>query len=127
MAHAMFRPRRLREKALLRAMTRETSLAVDDFVYPLFVVHGRGVREPITSMPGQSHLSVDELVRLAFTASHLRLGHVRNVVLPGGTGSIGGLSVVTLSMATARAIFRDAKEDGALRPGNVPRSPTGVR
>ena len=74
-----------------------------------------------------TELSVDELVRLAFTASHLRLGLVRNVVLPGGTGSIGGLSVVTLSMATARAIFRDAKEDGALRPGNVPRSPTGVR
>jgi LCP family protein required for cell wall assembly len=71
-------------------------------------------------------LSVDELVELAFTASHVRLKHVRNVVLPGGTGSIGGLSVVTLSMSTARAIFADAKVDGALRPGNVPRSPTGT-
>ena len=71
-------------------------------------------------------LSVDELVGLAFTALHVRMKHVRNVVLPGGTGSIGGLSVVTLSMSAARAIFADAKRDGALRPGNVPRSPTGT-
>ena len=63
MPHPMFRPRRLREKSLLRKMVRETALAVDDFVYPLFVQHGRGLREPIASMPGQSRLSVDELVK----------------------------------------------------------------
>src|SRR5947207_11101152 len=63
MPHPMFRPRRLREKPLLRKMVRETALAVDDFVYPLFVQHGRGVREPIASMPGQARLSVDELVK----------------------------------------------------------------
>jgi polyisoprenyl-teichoic acid--peptidoglycan teichoic acid transferase len=73
-----------------------------------------------------TELSVDQLVRLAFTASYLRPDRIRNVVLPGGTGSIGGLSVVTLSMSAARAIFSDAKTDGALRPGNVPRSPTGT-
>jgi polyisoprenyl-teichoic acid--peptidoglycan teichoic acid transferase len=74
-----------------------------------------------------SDLRMEELVRLAFTASHLRPRDVRNVVLPGGTGSVGGLSVVTLAMGTARAIFRDARADGVLRRGNVPRSPTGVR
>src|SRR3989440_12740208 len=63
MAHAMFRPRRLREKPLLRALIRETALAVDDLIYPLFAVHGRGVRDPITSMPGQFRLSIDELVK----------------------------------------------------------------
>ena len=73
-----------------------------------------------------TELSVDELVKLAFTAIHVRLKHVRNVVLPGGTGSIGGLSVVTLSMSAARTIFTDAKGDGALLPRNVPRSPTGT-
>jgi porphobilinogen synthase len=82
MAHAMFRPRRLREKALLRAMTRETSLAVDDFVYPLFVVHGRGVREPISSMPGQSHLSVDELVKEAKDAAGMGIPAVLLFGLP---------------------------------------------
>lgn len=71
-------------------------------------------------------LSVDELVQLAFTASQMRPRRVRNVVLPGGTGNIGGLSVVTLSMSTARAIFADAKVDGALKSRNVPRSPTGT-
>jgi porphobilinogen synthase len=63
MPHPIFRPRRLREKSLLRTMVRETTLAVDDLVYPLFVVHGRGVREPIAPMPGQHRLSVDELVK----------------------------------------------------------------
>jgi porphobilinogen synthase len=44
---------------------RETRLAVDDLVYPAFVIHGRGVREPIASMPGQSRLSIDELLKEA--------------------------------------------------------------
>jgi porphobilinogen synthase len=61
MGQSMFRPRRLREKPLLRKLVRETRLAVDDLVYPVFTVQGRGVREPIPSMPGQSRLSIDEL------------------------------------------------------------------
>jgi porphobilinogen synthase len=69
MAHAMFRPRRLREKGLLRRLVRETTLAVDDLLYPLFAVHGRGVREAIPSMPGQCRLSVDELVKEAKDAA----------------------------------------------------------
>jgi porphobilinogen synthase len=47
----------------LRKLVRETELAVDDLMYPVFAVHGRGVRDPIPSMPGQSRLSVDELVK----------------------------------------------------------------
>ncbi len=69
MSHPMFRPRRLREKPLLRALVRETTLSVDDLIYPLFVVPGRGVREPIGSMPGQARLSVDELVKEAKDAA----------------------------------------------------------
>jgi porphobilinogen synthase len=69
MAHVTFRPRRLREKRLLRRMVRETALSVDDFVYPLFVVHGRGVREPITAMPGQFRVSIDELLKEAKDAA----------------------------------------------------------
>jgi porphobilinogen synthase len=63
MAHPVFRPRRLREKALLRTMVRETRLDLQDLVYPMFAIHGRGIREPIGSMPGQSRLTVDELVK----------------------------------------------------------------
>ena len=48
--------------------------------------------------------------RLAFTASTVPPTKVQNVVLPGGTGMIGGISVVTLDMARARAIVADAKQ-----------------
>ncbi len=65
MPYPVFRPRRLRESPLLRRMVREATLQVDDLIYPIFAVPGRGVREPIPSMPGQSRLSVDELVKEA--------------------------------------------------------------
>ncbi|HXG75810.1 MAG TPA: porphobilinogen synthase [Gaiellaceae bacterium] len=55
------RPRRLRRTEALRALVRETPLAPDDFVCPLFVVPGAGVRRPVSSMPGVDQLSVDAL------------------------------------------------------------------
>ncbi len=73
MPHPVFRPRRLRESPLLRKMVRETTLQVDDLIYPLFAVHGRGVREPIPSMPGQKRLSVDELVKEAKDAASMQI------------------------------------------------------
>ncbi|HTO10384.1 MAG TPA: porphobilinogen synthase [Candidatus Binatia bacterium] len=89
MPHPMFRPRRLREKALLRKMVRETALAVDDFVYPLFVQHGRGVREPITSMPGQARLSVDELVKECKDAAGMGIPAVLLFGLPAEKDPLG--------------------------------------
>jgi porphobilinogen synthase len=83
MPHPMFRPRRLREKSLLRSMVRETALAVDDLVYPLFVVHGRGVREPIAPMPGQHRLSIDELVKECKDAAGMGIPAVLLFGLPG--------------------------------------------
>ena len=59
------RPRRLRRNETLRRMVRETTLSADDFIYPLFAVPGSGVREPVGSMPGVFHLSVDQLVQEA--------------------------------------------------------------
>lgn len=56
------RLRRLRATANLREMVRETRLHPSDFIHPLFVVHGEGVKKEISSMPGQYHLSVDKLV-----------------------------------------------------------------
>ncbi len=56
------RPRRLRRTATLRRMVRETNLAPDDFIYPLFVRHGTDIQQPIRSMPGQFQWSVDKLV-----------------------------------------------------------------
>jgi porphobilinogen synthase len=71
MGHPIYRPRRLREKPLLRKMVRETRLALDNLIYPLFVVHGRGIREPIAPMPGQCRLSVDEVVKEAKDAASM--------------------------------------------------------
>jgi len=71
MAHPIYRPRRLRDKALLRKMVRETTLSSDDLIYPLFVVHGRGLRQPIAPMPGQYRLSVDEVIKEAKDAASM--------------------------------------------------------
>jgi len=83
MPHAMFRPRRLREKSLLRRLVRETTLGVNDLVYPMFAVHGRGVREPIESMPGQCRLSVDELMKEAKDVAGMGIPAVLLFGLPG--------------------------------------------
>ena len=55
--------RRLRRTGLLRELVQETILNPKDFVYPLFVTHGRNMRAEIPSMPGVYHLSVDQLVK----------------------------------------------------------------
>ena len=58
-----YRPRRLRKNENFRRMIRETTLSVDNLIYPLFVVPGTKVKKPITSMPGNFQMSVDHIVR----------------------------------------------------------------
>jgi len=80
MAFPADRPRRLRRTAALRSLVRETRLLPTDLVLPLFAVPGRGVRQPVPSMPGVAQLSVDlvlEEVRAAKAAG------VRAVILFG--------------------------------------------
>ena len=79
-ARSFARFRRLRRSEGLRRLVRETALSPSDFVYPLFVVHGRDAREEIPSMPGQYHLSID---RLAAEAEELRALGVPAVLLFG--------------------------------------------
>lgn len=57
-----YRPRRLRKNENFRRMLRETSLSASDFIYPLFVVEGKGVKKPINSMPGNFQMSIDNLL-----------------------------------------------------------------
>jgi porphobilinogen synthase len=57
-----YRPRRLRRTETLRRLVRETRLSVDNLILPLFVVPGKGVENPVGSMPGVSQLSVDRTV-----------------------------------------------------------------
>ncbi len=58
-----YRPRRLRRNENFRRLIRETRLSVDDLIYPLFVVEGKGIKKPIDSMPGNYQMSVDNLVK----------------------------------------------------------------
>lgn len=55
------RMRRIRENKVLRQMTKETSLEISDFIYPLFVVEGEGIKKEIPSMPDCYHFSIDKL------------------------------------------------------------------
>jgi len=63
MYYPAYRPRRLRKNENFRRLIRETKLSVDDLVYPLFVVTGKGVKKPISSMPGNFQMSVDHIVK----------------------------------------------------------------
>ncbi|MDR3556073.1 MAG: porphobilinogen synthase [Syntrophobacteraceae bacterium] len=58
----VYRPRRFRRTENLRRMIRETRLDVDHLVYPLFVMPGKGVKNPVQSMPGVFQFSVDQLI-----------------------------------------------------------------
>ncbi len=84
-----FRPRRLRRTSTLRRMVRETVLTPDDFIYPLFVVHGKGQARPISSMPGQSQWSVDMLPRQAEEIASLGIPAVILFGLPATKDAVG--------------------------------------
>ena len=55
------RPRRLRGSHLLRNMVRETRMSADSLIYPMFIAEGSGVKEEISSMPGQYRYSIDTM------------------------------------------------------------------
>src|SRR5512139_2074340 len=58
-----YRPRRLRANETIRRMVRETTLSPDNFIYPMFVTHGKGVKKEISSMPGNYQQSIENLVK----------------------------------------------------------------
>ena len=83
------RMRRLRRSEPLRRMVRETSLDPSDFIYPIFVTHGRDVRVPIASMPGQYQLSPDQLAREAAELRDLGVPAVMVFGLPSAKDDLG--------------------------------------
>ena len=62
MYYPSYRMRRLRRTPAIRRMMRETTLSVDDLIYPLFVIAGENVKNPISSMPGCFQLSIGNLL-----------------------------------------------------------------
>lgn len=83
------RPRRLRFSPALRRMVRETTLTPADFVYPLFVRHGRGVQQEIRSMPGQFQWSVDRLAAEARSIAGLGIPAVILFGIPAEKDALG--------------------------------------
>ncbi len=109
------RTRRTRRTEALRGLVRETRIDPAQFIYPLFVTHGRDVRAPIESMPGQSHLSVDQLAR---EAGELRSLGVRAVLLfglPAAKDAVGSEAYAAdgIVQQAARAL-KDADPDLAV-------------
>ncbi len=84
-----YRPRRVRMSENLRRMVRETTLSPADFIYPLFVVHGRKVKREIPSMPGNYHWSVDMLPREAEEIARLSIPAVILFGLPASKDPVG--------------------------------------
>jgi porphobilinogen synthase len=68
--------RRLRRTPALRRLVQETHVVPSQLIWPLFVRHGEGVRQPVDAMPGVAQLSVDELVKDAARAQSLGLGGI---------------------------------------------------
>src|SRR5579859_4562171 len=83
------RMRRLRTTPALRTLIRETQLSPADFIYPLFVVHGRDIHAPIPSMPGVFHMSVDVVAQEARELARLEIPAVVLFGLPAAKDPIG--------------------------------------
>jgi len=106
------RPRRLRRTSTLREAVRETRLDPRDFIYPIFVRPGRGIREPIESMPGQARLTVDLLpaeadaVRAHGLAGLLLFG-LPEAKDPQGSGAYAEDGIVQRAVRALRAAHPD--------------------
>ena len=89
MSYPSSRPRRLRRTPALRSLVRETRLSPKDFVYPLFVVEGTGVKESISSMPGQGRYSADLVADEARRAWDLGIPAVLLFGIPAHKDALG--------------------------------------
>lgn len=88
-AFPIVRPRRLRMSSALRRLTAETHLNAAQFVLPVFVVSGEGVRRPIASMPGHFQLSVDQIALLAKEAESVGIGGLLFFGIPDQKDEVG--------------------------------------
>ena len=83
------RLRRTRLNPLLRDLVRETRLDLDNFIYPLFVVEGEGIRNEIASMPGVFQLSIDEILKECCELKSLGIKSILLFGIPSLKDSVG--------------------------------------
>jgi porphobilinogen synthase len=104
--------RRLRRTASLRNLVRETRLSPQQFVYPLFVTQGQNVKQEIASLPGQYHLSIDQLRREAAELLSLGIGAVILFGLPADKDEVGSEAYASdgIVQQAVRALKREAPD-----------------
>jgi len=83
------RPRRLRKNRTIRDMIAETSLSTDDFVYPIFVIEGESIKNPVASMPGIYQLSIENAIEEAKEAFNLGIKSVILFGIPNKKDEVG--------------------------------------
>ena len=81
--------RRLRINPAIRQMVRETSVCASDFIYPLFVVEGEGVKKEVSSMPGVFQMSLDEILKECEIVRNLGIKAVILFGIPSLKDSVG--------------------------------------
>ena len=81
--------RRLRINPAIREMVRETSVCASDFIYPLFVVEGKGVKKEISSMPGVFQMSLEEILKECEIVRNLGIKAVILFGIPSLKDSVG--------------------------------------
>lgn len=81
--------RRLRINPAIREMVRETSVCASDFIYPLFIVEGKGVKKEISSMPGVFQMSLDEILKECEIVRNLGIKAVILFGIPSLKDSVG--------------------------------------
>ena len=89
MKYPKIRLKRWRTTAALRALVRETKLSPNNFVLPLFIRSGRGVKKNILSMPGHFQMSVDNAVKEVREAKRLGIGSVLLFGVPDSKDELG--------------------------------------
>ena len=103
------RMRRLRDLAPVRSLTRETRLSAAEFIYPMFVTHGNGVKDPIEPMPGCYQWSLDLLAEEVGEAAELGVAGVLLFGLPAEKDPLGleGYDPEGIVQEAVRTIKRD--------------------
>jgi porphobilinogen synthase len=106
------RLRRLRRSPILREMFRETNLRKSDLIYPLFIVEGEGIRNEISSMPGQFQLSVDNILKECEDLQRLGLSSVLLFGIPLkkdeiGSGAYDENGIIQRATRAIKATFSD--------------------
>jgi porphobilinogen synthase len=102
----------MRQTDSLRSLVRETRLTPANFIYPLFVCPGEGVRKEISSMPGVFNISVDEAVKEAHEAKQLGLGGIILFGLPEEKDEVatGAWAEDGIVQRATRAIKREVRD-----------------